>query len=199
MLRAGQLLAVEPDIGRVVDARKLQPGDLPRFISRDVELGPVPPRTVELSAVDLFEIGAEVEIGVETVGHQRRHWCRRHRGRVPPARFEPRRRKRGTAVGDLGQPPGGPSRRSAVARCSPIPQAHRTRRSTTSGQFQRSDKAKGNASFASLPLVSSTSPHTTSNRVDIRVRYPPPLSIRDRWYWALSSTCCSSACRPCRE
>jgi hypothetical protein len=97
----GQLLAVEPDIGRVVDAGKLQSSNLSGVFGRDLELGPIPPRTPELSGVDVFEVGAEVEIGVETVGHQSRHRGRWHRARVPAARVIPRARHRRRVARDL--------------------------------------------------------------------------------------------------
>ena len=83
-----QLLAVEPDIGGVVDAVELQACNLPSRVFRHVELGPVPPGALELLRVYLFEVCTEVEIGVAAVGNQCRHRGRGHRSRKPAIGIE---------------------------------------------------------------------------------------------------------------
>ena len=176
----GQPLAVEPDVGRVVEARKLQTRGLPGLALGHDELRAVPPWAFELLGVDVVEVGPDVKIGVEPVGDHRRHRCRRHGGGVPAGCVESGRRHRCAVRRDLGgraqepplaQLPGG-VHRALGPRATEADELHNRRQADA----ETHGGAVSNSHRVLLPSVPSH--HTAGHRTGTRYRLVP--SIRDR-------------------
>ena len=105
LVRAGNLPAVEPDVGAAVDGIEVQPQPFAPQNAREMKLGPIPPRNRKRAVRRHGEVGeivadvarhtrkgpqvhSKVGIRIHLLIHQRANHRGRHAGRVPIADIE---------------------------------------------------------------------------------------------------------------